>query len=133
MGKRMEDHYVKRILKVLVYIEDHIDGEMALEELAQVAAYSPFHFHRIFQAIVGETVHKYVRRLRLEKAASRLRHSNKPITDIALDASFDTSSAFTRVFKQCMGQAPRNYRLLYREVNNMTQKIAQLPMSTPMP
>jgi AraC family transcriptional regulator len=125
------EDYVKRVLKVLIYIEDHIDEELSMDGLAKVACHSPFHFHRIFQAIVGETVHKYVRRLRLERAAGRLLYTNKAVTDIALDASYDTPSAFTRAFKQCMGKSPRNYRALYKEVNAMTKKIKELPMIQP--
>lgn len=127
----MNNHYVKQILKVLIYIEDHIEDEMTIVELAKVACYSPFHFHRIFQAIVGESIHKYVRRLRLESAAGKLLYSNQPITGIALDANFDTSSSFTKAFKQCMGKSPRNYRLLYKEVNMMTRKINELSTITP--
>jgi AraC family transcriptional regulator len=129
---QLED-YVKRILKVLVYIEDHIEDEMSMEELAKVACHSPFHFHRIFQAIVGETAHQYVKRLRLEKAAGRLRYTEQPITEIALQSNYDTPSAFTRAFKQCMGESPRNYRTLYQEVHMtiMTKKINALPMICP--
>ena len=123
--------YAKRIIKVLIYIEDHIDEEITMNDLAKVACHSPFHFHRIFQAIVGETVHKYVRRLRVEKAAGRLCYTNDPVTEIALDASFETPSAFTRAFTQCMGKSPRNYRLLYKEVNRMNKKINNLPAIQP--
>jgi len=120
--------YVKRILKVLIYIEEHIDEEMTLEQLAKIACYSPYHFHRIFQAIVGETAHKYVKRLNLEKAANKLRFTSQPVTDIALDASYDTPSAFTKAFKQNMGKSPKSYRTLYAAV---TQKIKEYPMIQP--
>ena len=112
------EDYVKRVLKVLIYIEDHIEEELSMDKLAKVACYSSFHFHRIFQAIVGETVHNYVRRLRLERAAGRLLHTERPVTDIALDAAYETPSAFTRAFKQCMGKSPRNYRALYVSVKD---------------
>ena len=123
--------YAKRILKVLTYIEDHIQDEMTVTELAQVACYSDFHFQRIFRFIVGESVHQYVRRLRLEKAMSKLRHSSQSITDIALDANFETQSAFAKAFKQCVGQSPRAYRLLYKELNMTENKFSDLPMIEP--
>lgn len=72
------EDYVKRILKVLIYIEDHVEEEMTLDELAKVACLSPFHFHRLFQAIVGETLYKYAKRLRLEKAAESSYIRNSP-------------------------------------------------------
>lgn len=126
-----EEEYVTRILKVLIYIEENIDENLSLESLAKIACYSPFHFHRIFQAIVGETVHDYVKRLRMQIAAGKLRYTEQPVTTIALDASFETPSAFTRAFKQFMGSSPRNYRSLHTAINVMTQKIKELPMIKP--
>lgn len=126
----LED-YVKRILKVLIYIEDHVDEEITIDELAKIACFSPFHFHRIFHGVVGENVYQYVKRLRLEKAASKLRYSEYPITEIAMDTQYDTPSAFTRAFKQAIGHSPRNYRTLYKEVNAMDKKISELPKISP--
>ena len=126
-----EEEYVKRTLKVLIYIEENIDEELTLERLAKIACYSPFHFHRIFQAIVGETIHGYIKRLRMQTAAGKLLYTGQPVTAIALDASFETPSAFTKAFKQFMGSTPRSYRSLYTAVNTMTQKLKELPMIKP--
>lgn len=125
------EEYVKRVLKVLIYIEANIDEELTMEGLAKLACYSPFHFHRVFQAIVGETIHQYVKRLRIQRAAGKLRHTNQPITEIALDTCYDTPSAFTKAFKQFMGASPKRYRALYAAVNTMTKKINELPMIKP--
>jgi AraC family transcriptional regulator len=125
------EEYVKRILKVMIYIEKNLDEDLTMEGLAKVACYSPFHFHRIFQAVVGETVHGYVKRLRMQTAAGKLRYTDRPVTEIALDANFETPSAFTKAFKQFMGVSPKNYRTLYAAVNVMTQKIKELPMIKP--
>lgn len=125
------EDYVKRILKVLIFIEDHIDEDLTIEDLARVACHSPFHFHRIFHVIVGETAHHYIKRLRLEKAAMKLRYTDQMVTEIALDSAYDTPSAFTRAFKQALGSTPRNYRILYKEVNAMTHKITDLPAIKP--
>lgn len=125
------EDYVKRILKVLIYIEDHIDDEITIKELAKVSCLSTFHFHRIFRMVIGENVYKYVRRLRLEKAASKLRYSEHSITDIAMNTQYDTPSAFTRAFKQAIGYSPRNYRTLYKEVHAMNKKISELPKILP--
>jgi AraC family transcriptional regulator len=126
----MED-YGKRILKVLIYIEDHIHEKMKVEELARVACYSPFHFQRFFRFIIGESVHKYVRRLRMERAAQKLQGSDQLITEIALKANFETPSAFTKAFKQCMGESPRNFRKLYKEINMANKKFKDLSMIEP--
>ena len=125
------ENYVKSALKVLVYIEDHIDEDISIDDLNKISCYSPFHFHRIFHLVVGETLYHYIRRLRLEKAAMKLRYTDQSITRIALDAQYDTPSAFTRAFKHSIGQSPRNYRTLYKEVNAMTKKIAELPTISP--
>lgn len=126
-----EEEYIRRIVKVMIYIEKNIDEELTMEQLAKIACYSPFHFHRIFQAIVGETIHKYVKRLRMQTAAGKLRYTNRPITEIALDANFETPSAFTKAFKQFIGSSPKSYRALHTAVNTMTQKIKELPMIKP--
>lgn len=84
-GETFED-YQARILRVLAHIQKNLDGSLSLEELAGVAQFSPFHFHRIFCGMVGESVKEHVRRLRLERAAHRLRHGGQPVTEIALDA-----------------------------------------------
>ncbi len=126
-----EEEYVRRTLKVLIYIEENIDEDLTLEKLAKIACYSPFHFHRIFQAIVGETIHGYVKRLSIQIAAGKLRYTEQPVTAIALDAGFETPSAFTRAFKQFMGSSPRNYRSLNSAVNTMTQNLKELPMIKP--
>lgn len=125
------EEYVKRTLKVMIYIEENIDEDLTLEKLAKLACYSPYHFHRVFKAIVGETVHQYVKRLRIERSASKLRYTSQPVTEIALDTSYDTPSAFTKAFRQFMGMSPKNYRALYTAVNTMVNKIKELPMIKP--
>ncbi len=125
------EEYVRRVLKVMIYIEENLDEELTMEELSKVACYSPFHFHRIFQAIAGETVHRYVKRLRMQTAAGKLRYTDRSVTEIALDANFETPSAFTKAFKQFMGSSPKNYQSLYAAVDIMTQKIKELSMIKP--
>lgn len=127
-----EEEHVKRILKVMAFIEENIDEDLNLVELAKVACYSPFHFHRVFQEVSGETIHSYAKRLRIERAASKLRYGKQAITMIALDANFETPSAFTKAFKQFTGSSPRNYRLLHAAVNEMTKKLKDLPMIKPV-
>lgn len=99
-----------RVLKVLVHVQQNLDRALSLEELAAVAPYSPFHFHRIFRGLVGESVKEHVRRLRLERAAHRLRHGGQPIMEIALDAGFETPESFTRTFRRMFGHSPTAFR-----------------------
>lgn len=102
--------YESRLLRVLLHIQRHLDRPLSLSELAEIAAFSPFHFARIFRAMTGETVGEHVRRIKLERAAVQLRHSRRRVTDIALAAGFDTPEAFTRSFKAQFGSPPSRFR-----------------------
>ena len=102
--------YQSRILKVLVHIQNHLDGKLPLEELARVANFSPYHFHRIFSGMVGESVKEHVRRLRLERAAQRLARAETPITTVAFDSGYESHEAFTRAFHAMFNMSPSEFR-----------------------
>lgn len=92
--------YISRINKVIDHIESYPDEDLTLHSLAKIASFSPFHFHRIFKAILGESVNDYVKRSRLERAAKRLVANDKlPITTIALDVGFTSSAVFRELLK----------------------------------
>jgi AraC family transcriptional regulator len=63
------EEYKKRIVKAIRYIDDHLDAELTLERISEIAAYSPFHFHRIFRWVTGETLQNHIIRRRIEKSA----------------------------------------------------------------
>jgi AraC family transcriptional regulator len=102
--------YKRRILRVLVHIQDHLGDPLRLDELAALACFSRYHFHRIFKGMVGESVKEYVRRLRLERAASQLKQGSASVIEIALDAGYESHEAFTRSFKTRFGAAPSHFR-----------------------
>ncbi len=110
----VNDHK-QRLNRVLVYIQENGDKPLSLERLAAVAHFSPFHFHRIFTAHVGETLNEHLRRIRLDKSALRLFHSDEPITDIALSAGYETPAAFTKAFGQRFGRNPTEFKKIKRE------------------
>ncbi len=106
--------YIARISSVQDYIEANLDRRLTLEELADVAGFSKYHFHRIFTGMVHETLFQYINRIRIERAASFLRHSPKlNITDIAHLFGFSDSATFARSFKQYYGVSASEYRLQY--------------------
>jgi len=107
--------YRERIVRTLVYIQQHLDDDLELEQLAAVAAFSHFHFHRIFRGLVGEPLKEHIRRLRLERAAGSLKRSGEPITQIALAAGFETHESFTRSFGAMFGISPSSYRAAHRD------------------
>jgi AraC family transcriptional regulator len=93
-------HYQDRVNRVLNYIAEHLDGELSLNRLSRIGCFSPFHFHRIFQGVTGETLNSHVRRVRLERAALLMKTSpRKRITDVALEAGFAGTAEFSRAFK----------------------------------
>jgi len=97
----LREEYTSRINKVQDYIETHIDQELTLENLAEIANFSPFHFHRIYGALTGESLFQFIQRFRLEKAAFYLTaHKKKTITEIALECGFSNQASFARAFKK---------------------------------
>jgi AraC family transcriptional regulator len=90
----------------LKHIEDHLQDKLGLEELADVANYSAWHFHRLFTAYVGYGVSDYIRRRRLSEASQELIFTSRPIKEIAGSYGFDSQEAFTRAFKSYSGVTP---------------------------
>lgn len=109
------NNHLERLNKVLVFIQSNVDRSMNLKALAAVAHFSPFHFHRIFRACIGETVYDHIRRLRLEKAAQKLYYSQQSITEIALSSGYETPAAFTREFKKQFGRNPTEFKKMKRQ------------------
>src|SRR5689334_12083320 len=107
----LED-YADCIEEVMRYIRAHIHEPLNRETLADVAGFSVPHFHRVFTAHVGESAASYVRRLRLERAARKLRMGAVDITEVALAAGYDTHAAFSKAFKQQFGLSPSEFRQL---------------------
>lgn len=102
--------YLDAVTRVLRQLVAQLDDSADLAALARLAQLSPFHFHRIFRGMVGETALELLRRLRLERAAHMLRHSDLPVTQIAFTAGYETHEAFTRAFRAVFGEAPSGFR-----------------------
>lgn len=104
--------YVARVNRAIDHIVRHLDQRLRLVDVAAAAGFSPFHFHRVFQALLGETLHQFVKRQRLERAMQRMSHApRRSLTEVALDCGFTSSSDFSRSFKQHFGVAPRAFDL----------------------
>ncbi len=111
MKDKLRNEYQTRINRVMDHIGARLDGELPLRELARVACFSPFHFHRIFAALTGETVGGHIRRRRLERAAGCLAGNQAmSVIEIALNAGFASPAAFARAFKGHFGMSATAWR-----------------------
>lgn len=104
--------YVAAVNRAIDYVISHLDEPLRLEDVARAALFSPFHFHRIFKSILGETLASFVKRVRLERALTMLSHDEaKSLTEIAFACGFASSSDFSSSFKQRYGVAPSKFDL----------------------
>jgi AraC family transcriptional regulator len=103
-------NYARQLGRVIAHIYDHLDDDLDLDALAEVACLSPHHWHRIYHALYGETAAATVKRLRLQRAAAELSHSSLPIEEIGARAGYPSLPSFTRTFKAAFGLPPALYR-----------------------
>ncbi len=125
------DEYARKILEILIYIENNLDQPLETEDLAKKAFYSTFHFHRLFRTFTGQSVQAYIKKIRLDRAAAQLCYSDTMITKIALDASYETPSSFAKAFALFKGKSPRNYRTIFKNMYQKEKKIKELHMIKP--
>jgi AraC family transcriptional regulator len=108
--------YEGRVNAAMDYVEAHLGDELTVETLAQVAHFSPFHFHRVFSAVTGETIGAFVARVRIERAATLLTaRPDRPVTQIALETGFASPSSFSRAFRAAYGMSPTEWRTSGRD------------------
>ncbi|OFY90438.1 MAG: hypothetical protein A2266_01025, partial [Bacteroidetes bacterium RIFOXYA12_FULL_40_10] len=121
--KSTNTEYISRINKTFDYIESNLEKPMTLEELAQVANFSKFHFNRIFLSIVGETPFQFIQRVRIEKAATLVLTDNKStISEIAYRCGFSDISVFSRSFKHYFKISASAYRAKKNDNSNLSQQ-----------
>ncbi|SDQ86879.1 GyrI-like domain-containing protein [Pseudovibrio sp. Tun.PSC04-5.I4] len=121
--------YIQRINRAIDFIEGNIQLDLSLAQIADAASFSSFHFHRIFKAMTGETVNQFTNRVRLEKAARRLRQNQGiSITEVALDLGFASSSSFARAFQANFGMSASAWRkdaLLNSKISQIQSRIGK--------
>jgi AraC family transcriptional regulator len=110
-NEKLKDEHRFRINRAIDCIQTNYAKRLNLNELARVACFSRFHFHRIFRSMMGETANEFLKRVRLERAASKLiLDQDKSITEIALDCGFSSSQSFAKCFKTYYGITPSLHR-----------------------
>ncbi|TYA84257.1 AraC family transcriptional regulator [Seonamhaeicola marinus] len=115
--------YKSRLNKVFNYIHSNLDAKLSLETVAQIAHFSPFHFHRVFKLITNETLNEYITRQRLEKAALDLLLKTQSTKDIALKYGFSDTASFSKAFKRFYDVSPTHFKT---QNPNRFSKIRQL-------
>lgn len=106
-----QEDYRQRVDRVSGYIRENLDREIDVCTLAELSAFSPFHFHRIMRGYLGEPIGAFIVRTRVQTAAKLLRYTDMPISDIAYRVGYDTPSSLTKSFCKLFGISPKEYRL----------------------
>lgn len=105
-----KEEYFKRVNYVVEYINNHLDEELNLEKLAEMSCLSPYHFHRIMKAFLGEPLGAFILRIRVETAARLIRYTDLPIEEISYNVGYSAASSFSKSFKQFYNITPMEYR-----------------------
>jgi AraC family transcriptional regulator len=114
-------HAWEQIQQTIEYIENHLDEEINIENLAKIASLSPFYYQRLFSRLIKKPVAEYIKLRRMAKATVTLLQKYKRIIDIALDLGFSSHEHFTRTFKDTFGMTPEEYRKNPVTLNRMTK------------
>jgi AraC family transcriptional regulator len=103
--------YCSRFRKVFGYIDSHLDDDLTIDHLSNVAAFSKYHFHRQFSELFGISIYKYVQLTRLKRASYQLAFRDQiSIVDISLASGYENHESFSRAFKKSIGQTPSEFR-----------------------
>lgn len=121
--KAIPTDYSNRIHRVFEFIDENLELNLTLETVAEIAFFSPFHFHRVFKFVTGETVNAYVTRRRIEKSVADLLHKDITTTAIAHKYGFSDISSYSRTFKKYYGVSPTKFK---EQNPNRYSKIRQL-------
>ena len=101
-------HYEQRFLRALHYLENHYTDSIDLQRIADAAGLSPWHWHRLYRDVMGETLHTTVKWMRLHRAAWLIAY--KPVADIARECGYNNAQSFARSFRDAYGFSPQQYR-----------------------
>lgn len=115
--------YRNRVNRVFEFIDKNLDADLSLKTVSEIAYFSPFHFHRVFKFVTGETLNEYVTRQKIEKSSMALLHKNITTTELAHKFGFSDNSSFSRTFKKYFGVSPTEFK---KQNPNRHSKIRQL-------
>ncbi len=118
----------QRIQQAVFHIESHLNDELNIDQLANISAYSKFHFCRVFRAQMGESVMAYTHRLRLEASSPEVAYGKKTLIEVALNNGFQTPTGFLKAFKKHFGMTPSDYKRVTKQSITAYQEVL---MGTP--
>lgn len=121
-AEKSYNEYKRRICLAMNYIVDHLEENPSLDDIAAASSFSKYHFHRIFHAVVGETVARFTKRVKLEKAANYLVYGASDITSIAHTLGFSSSQNFAKAFRIHFRMSPSEFRQQHRNHGNILRK-----------
>lgn len=133
VSNRTEQDYRARVARAVAAIVADPMANSRLDNLARLANFSPFHFHRVYAGVVGETVTATVRRVRLALATRLLSGSDESVTQVALAVGYDSPQAFTRAFHEFTGQSPRAFRRQMKQAFAAADTAPLLPGDATLP
>ena len=113
---------LEQLQAVRAFMDEHFAEPLSLDELAQVAHLSRYHFIRLFQRFFYETPHQYLTRKRLDQAKYLLANSTLSVTDICFAVGFESMGSFSTLFHKTVGWAPSIYRARVWEQRRMPYK-----------
>jgi AraC family transcriptional regulator len=122
MRDKTVERWQQRIQRAAALLGSRLDEPPSLRELAEAAAISPYHFHRVWRAMTGRTVGEMIRHLRIKEASRVLIESNDSVTEVAQSVGFATSQSFARAFRQELGVSPSSFRAGDRSQGNAGAK-----------
>ncbi|MBS7807076.1 AraC family transcriptional regulator [Variovorax sp. PCZ-1] len=99
-----------RVQRVTDWLVDHLDQPFDLDRMAELAHFSPYHFHRVYTVVMNEPIAETMRRMRLHRAAVMLATTDRAVLAIAKKAGYGSVQAFGRVFRDAYGLPPAQYR-----------------------
>jgi AraC family transcriptional regulator len=120
MKPTTERDYRRRIARVIEAILIDPGAPHTLDSLAAVAHFSPYHFHRIYRALTGESIVETVQRVRLAQAAHRLTDTAGSVTEVAIDAGYESPQAFARAFREFAGVSPSSFQMRQRRLGALS-------------
>jgi len=108
---------IKAVSTIQHFINDHMDEDMTLDDIAKVSGYSKYYVLRIYKELTGRTIFETIRALKLTKAAQTLQSSDEKVVNVAMNNGFDSHDGFTRAFYRQFGITPQKYRTEIPPIN----------------